>query len=116
MVARVFPALDVGVLGPTERGRPGSDPDVARVRGMLGGDALAGEIAMVLKAPHLRLRIVDAVLSLAFAAQQLYDVYLQPVCDRRFVVDVSDCFRWHIFLFNRQKRARSPGSHWWPPE
>ena len=50
---------------------------------MLGGDALAGEIAMVLKAPHLRLRIVDAVFSLAFAAQQLHDVHVQPVSDCR---------------------------------
>ena len=53
-------------------GRTGSgsnlDPDVERMARMLCGDALAGQIAMVLEATHLRLRIVDAVFSLALAA------------------------------------------------
>jgi hypothetical protein len=64
---------------------------------MLSGDALAGEKAMVIEAPRLHLRIVDAVFGLAFAAQQRYYVYLQTVCDRRLAIDIADCFCRHIF-------------------
>jgi len=49
--------------------------------GVLAIDALASPITVVLEAMRLRLRIVDAVLSLAFAAQQLHDVHAQPVSD-----------------------------------
>jgi len=59
---------------------------------MLGGDALAGEVAMVLEAADLHLGIVDAVFSLAFATQELHYVYLQPVSDCRLAIDIADCF------------------------